>query len=79
MDGGIVAREPGVDALGQLDDFLRLRYHQPDDDAKQPIHYPSAARLARLNHALALDIANADERPRWNPGNFFGVRFAGQD
>ena len=79
MDGGIVARDPGVDALGQLDDFLRLRYHQPDDDVDQPIHYPSAARLSRLNHALALDIANADERPRWNPGNFFGVRFAGQD
>lgn len=79
MDGGIVARDPGVDALGQLDDFLRHRYHQPDDDANQPIHYPSAARLSRLNHVLALDIANAAERPRWNPGNFFGVRFAGQD
>lgn len=76
MDGGIQAHDPSVDALGQLDDFLRARYHQPDDDADQPIHYPSAARLARLNQIVAQRIADDAQRPRWNEGNFFGVRFA---
>jgi len=78
MDGGIVARDPAVDGLAQLDDFLRQRYHQPNDDADQPIHYPSAARLAQLNQQIALRVANAETRPRWNEGNFFGKRFAGQ-
>lgn len=76
MDGGIVARDPAVNGLEQLDAFLRDRYHQPNDDANQPIHYPSAARLARLNQLVAQRVADADQRPRWNEGNFFGQRFA---
>jgi Zn-dependent M28 family amino/carboxypeptidase len=76
MDGGVVPRDPAVDALGQLDTFLREGYHQPSDDANQPIHYPSAARLARLNQVVAQRVADADQRPRWNEGNFFGLRFA---
>jgi Zn-dependent M28 family amino/carboxypeptidase len=76
MDGGVVARDPAVNGLDQLDEFLRQRYHQPNDDANQPIHYPSAARLARLNQLVAARVADATERPRWNEGNFFGTRFA---
>jgi Zn-dependent M28 family amino/carboxypeptidase len=76
MDGGIVARDSAVNGLDQLDAFLRDRYHQPNDDANQPIHYPSAARLARLNQLVAQRVADADQRPRWNEGNFFGQRFA---
>jgi hypothetical protein len=76
MDGGIVAKDPGIDGLAQLDEFLRERYHQPNDDAKQPIHYESAARLATLNQRIAARIADAPERPRWNEGNFFDLRFA---
>jgi Zn-dependent M28 family amino/carboxypeptidase len=76
MDGGVVARDPAVNGLDQLDEFLRQRYHQPNDDANQPIHYPSAARLARLNQVVAARIADVAERPRWNEGNFFGTRFA---
>ncbi|WP_395787722.1 M28 family metallopeptidase [Aquimonas sp.] len=76
MDGGVVARDPAVNGLDQLDEFLRQRYHQPNDDANQPIHYPSAARLARLNQVVAARVADAADRPRWNEGNFFGTRFA---
>lgn len=78
MDGGIQARDASVDGLAQLDEFLRQRYHQPNDDADQPIHYPSAARLARLNQHVAQRVADATERPRWNEGNFFGTRFAAE-
>ena len=42
----------------------------------RPIYYPDAERLARLNQRIGLEIANADERPRWNPGDFFGGKFA---
>ena len=55
--------------------FLRNCYHQPCDDATQPIQYDDAARLARLSAAIATRIGNDDERPRWNPGDFFGERF----
>lgn len=72
----------GVDGAGWGDDpggaarvFLRERYHRPGDDVTQPIYYPDAARLARLNARIALRIAADPQRPRWNAGDFFGERF----
>ncbi|MGL6290687.1 MAG: hypothetical protein ACRC2H_08390, partial [Silanimonas sp.] len=40
------------------------------------IDWPSLAMLARLNAWAIVEVANADERPRWNPGNFSGETFA---
>ena len=51
-------------------------YHQVSDDLSQPIRYDSAARLARINTAIARAIANAEERPRWREGSFFADTFA---
>jgi len=76
LDGGVVAAEAGVDAPATMRDFLRNHYHLPSDDTSRPIHYPDAERLARLNHRIGLEIANAAERPRWNEGDYFGSKFA---
>jgi hypothetical protein len=51
---------------------MRSCYHQPCDDASQPIQYGDAARLARLNARLGLLLGNADARPGWHAGDFFG-------
>ena len=79
LTGGMVARDAGDDARQQFRDFLKDHYHQPDDDANQPIEYADAARLARLNARIGRLIADAAQRPRWNPGDFFGLRFGGLD
>lgn len=76
LDAGIQASEPGVDTQAQAREFLRNHYHQPSDQADLPIHYPTAVRLARLNQLIGSEVADADERPAWNEGNFFGERFA---
>ena len=84
LDGGVV---PGAASEGKRADattvprlaqreFLRHCYHQPCDDIRQPIQYPDAARMAALNARLALQLGNAAQPPRWNPGDFFGTRFA---
>ncbi|MBT2750225.1 MULTISPECIES: M28 family peptidase [unclassified Lysobacter] len=65
----------GEGADRQLKDFLRDHYHEPSDDASQPIQYGDAARLARLNARIGQRIADAPVRPRWNAGDFFGERF----
>ncbi|MFY2763990.1 M28 family metallopeptidase [Arenimonas sp. MALMAid1274] len=75
LDGGITAREPGVDALAMYDDFLRTHYHQPSDDTSLSINYPSAAMLARLNAQIGRRVGNADARPSWKEGDFFGTKF----
>jgi hypothetical protein len=73
LSGGIDAHEG--DGKRMLEGFLAEHYHQPGDDADQPIQYADAARLARLNATIGARIANAAERPRWNEGDFFGERF----
>lgn len=75
LSGGVVAADRQRDPRVALTYFLRNCYHQPCDDADQPIHYGDAARLARLNARIGRLAGNAEERPTWNKGNFFGDRF----
>jgi Zn-dependent M28 family amino/carboxypeptidase len=51
------------------------RYHAPSDDLNQPVEKEDAVRLNDFVAALALRVANAPERPRWNDQSFFR-RFA---
>lgn len=51
------------------------RYHSPSDDAAQSVFREDEIRLHDFIAALALRIANADARPRWNSDSFFR-RFA---
>lgn len=76
LDGGVRTRWLRRDASHVMRDFLQAHYHQPSDDLAQPIQYRDAARLARLNAAIAARIARASQAPRWNAGDFFGTRFA---
>lgn len=75
LDGGVESADGKRDPRLALTYFLRNCYHQPCDDATQPIQYDDAARLARLSAAIATRIGNDDARPKWNPGDFFGERF----
>lgn len=75
LDGGIEATQDGVDGTAALKGFLDTHYHEPSDDASQPIQYGDAARLARLNARIGALIGNEAKRPQWNAGDFFGERF----
>jgi Zn-dependent M28 family amino/carboxypeptidase len=65
-DGGAIFRE-----------FLGKTYHKPHDDLSQAIDYDAGAKFAYVNWLIVNEIANADERPSWNKGDFFGQTFAG--
>lgn len=64
------------DGAASFGAFIARNYHQPSDDLSQPIDYQVGARFARLNYEIAREIANADARPAWAPGDFFGDLFA---
>lgn len=51
------------------------RYHMPSDDLTQPVHREDSVRLNDFIADLALRVANARQRPRWNDDSFFR-RFA---
>jgi hypothetical protein len=76
LDAGIKARNPDIDAMALYEDFLTGHYHQPSDETDLAIHYPSAAMLARLNAAIGRRVGDADARPAWKDGDFFGERFS---
>ena len=78
LDAGIKARSPDVDALALYEDFLTGHYHQPSDETSLPIHYPSAARLAMLNAAIGRRVGDAQQKPHWKDGDFFGRTFGAQ-
>ncbi len=62
----------------KINDFIKNHYHKPSDDTSLPILYDEAARFAEVNYLIAKDLANAEERPHWNEGDFFGELFSGK-
>ncbi|WOI52258.1 M28 family metallopeptidase [Parvularcula sp. LCG005] len=59
--------------------FLQNNYHRPGDEPTQGeagILYDVGAKFAELNFRIAKALADADERPTWNEGDFFGDTFA---
>jgi len=60
----------------QFQDFLKTHYHKVSDDLALPFDWNAAAKFARLNTAIALEIANAPTPPSWYADSFFGKTFA---
>ncbi len=73
----IVGAVRTAEASPQALDWVRNRYHKPSDDMSQPMDFEAAARFTRDLFLIGYAVAQADERPRWNPGDFFGERFGG--
>lgn len=78
LDGGVVAKDPNIAGKELMENFLKMHYHRPSDDLSQPIHYSTAAKMAALNARIGQLVADDPYRPRWNLGDFFGQKFAGQ-
>ena len=51
--------------------FLSTHYHKVTDDLKLPIDWKAGAKFARINYAIAKEIADAPEAPKWNADSFF--------
>ncbi len=58
--------------LEVLMEFIGTHYHQPSDDLSRPIDYSAGAKFAEVNYRLLKAIADADDAPSWNEGDFFG-------
>lgn len=64
---------PGKEAF---EHFLKTDYHQPSDQMSLPFHWEAAAKFAKVNYAIAREIADEPDAPRWYKGDFFGDAFA---
>ena len=70
-----IGAAPGSWDDGRLQRWNRDHYHQPSDDASQPVNFEAAAAFNRLLFDFTRDLANRDEAPRWKADSFFR-RFA---
>lgn len=46
-------------------DFLATHYHKPSDQVDLPFNWGAAAKFARVNYAIAREMADTNEAPRW--------------
>ncbi|WP_431468989.1 M28 family peptidase [Sphingosinithalassobacter sp. LHW66-3] len=67
---------PGGEGAAAIRTFLDNHYHEPSDEIGL-INWQSAAKFADLTYTVVRNVADADARPAWNPGNEYGVRFNG--
>ena len=72
---GFTSTDPAIDGGALFNAHLQTHYHQPSDDLSRPIDWDSALRFARANVRIGYVVAEEDERPAWNDGDFFGDKF----
>jgi len=75
---GFNSTDPDIDSEALYREHLENHYHEASDDMTRPIHWDSALRFARAHTRMGQVIGSDADRPRWNEGDFFGRRFAGQ-
>jgi len=76
---GFSSPDPRWDEGEGFTGFLSTHYHRQSDevdsDEELVILYEQGAKFANINFMIAREIANNDEAPTWNEGDFFGEQF----
>jgi len=76
ISDGITTPDPKLNGLAIEKKWLVTRYHTPLDNMEQPIDYESGAKAAGLNFLVGYELAQQNQPPEWNKGDFFGTKFA---
>ncbi len=56
-----------------FNEWVRNRYHHPNDDLNQPIDREAVVHFDRVLLTLALRVANERTKPEWYPESFFNT------
>jgi Zn-dependent M28 family amino/carboxypeptidase len=75
IKSGSETGDPKVDGLKENLDWRASIYHSPQDDMDQPFDWVAATKHVQLQFLIGYLTAQADERPVWNDGDFFGTKF----
>ena len=75
ISDGITSTDPKINGLAVEKKWLVTRYHTPLDNMDQHLDYESGAKAAGLNLLVGYEIAQRDQPPEWNQGDFFGGKF----
>jgi hypothetical protein len=73
---GLSSSDPQKNGAEITKRWMTTIYHTPKDNMNQPLDFESAAKGTRLNFLIGYGVAQREERPVWNTGDFFGAKFA---
>jgi len=74
---GMTSSDPDIDGPAVMNEWIATILHRPGDDANQPFNYEAGADYVRTVFLIAEHVGNADDRPHWIEGDFFGETFGG--
>ena len=69
--GTDVVGKPAGFGKEQVEAYEKNTYHQPSDEYRDSLDFSGAVEDARLAFLLGVRVANADQMPRWTPGDEF--------
>ena len=75
VKSGSQTGNPNLDGTKLNLDWRATIYHSPQDDMNQPFDFNAAAKHVQLQFLIGYLTAQADQRPMWNAGDFFGTKF----
>ena len=75
LTGGFATGDPAVDGQAIGARGCQEVYHRPGDDMSQTIDLGAGAQFAKLNFLISYLVAQEDQAPSWNPGDFFARTF----
>jgi Zn-dependent M28 family amino/carboxypeptidase len=70
VEDGVHSTDPTIDGLAVQKKWLLERYHTPLDNMDQPMDFRSMAKAAALNFLIGYQVAQRDQPPTWNKGDF---------
>ena len=73
---GFQSTDPDIDGEAVFREHIKDYYHKPGDDLARPFDWDSILRFTRAHIQIGVGVANGSDRPTWNDGDFFAVRFA---
>jgi hypothetical protein len=73
---GLEARNPNVNGREFLENWIATRYHAPSDDMDQPLDFDATVEFMKISFLIGDDLAEGQQKPSWNAGDFFGDLFS---
>jgi Zn-dependent M28 family amino/carboxypeptidase len=71
---GIKTNDPSIDLVKVIREWTTKHYHKPSDDISNTFDFDAAKKYVQLNFLISYSVSQTVERPRWNDGDFFGLR-----
>ena len=69
---GTLTSDPAFDLVAFTKKWRDENYHRPSDEITNTFDFDAARKYVQLNFLISYSVAQTQQRPQWNVGDFFG-------